>query len=539
MKPEHYQYSDQAPPQPQYGYGQPQYGQPVDVYGQPAPSFAPDVTPLKPEAPPAAACRDLPWAVLFLVNVAVVLALVALYGKDAIADDASTKTSTSSSSDRFLSSKDTRNTLVLAGVLAVVALVLAQASVSLIVRYARCMIYTSLWFSFASSVAMVVLAFSIHNYVLGAIGIIVALFTLCYVYAVRSRIPFAVANLHVAAAAVSKHWSTYLVSLLLTLVQIAWVILWSLAFLGVFNKLRSNTDVSGLADGETCRVSSDCQSKSCVYSASYGRYCASSSSRFYKNSGGSYAAYFFLLVSFYWGLQVFKNISHTTVAGTVATFWYNAESAGATGASLKRATTTSLGSICFGSLLVAVIQALRQLAQQAQDEGDWLACIAQCILSCLQSIIEYINRWAYIYVGIYGYKFTQAGRAVFDLFHQRGFDAIINDDLIGNMLNLVAFGVGIICALIGVAVAQWGNFVSFDNSSVVLGLLGLFIGVGVAITPLSVVDSAVATIFVCFAEDPAAFQRSHPDLYQPLVTEWHNLYPEMIAAAGYWTPVMC
>lgn len=28
--------------------------------------------------------------------------------------------------------------------------------------------------------------------------------------------------------------------------------------------------------------------------------------------------------------------------------------------------------------------------------------------------------------------------------------------------------------------------------------------------------------------------QSHPDLYQPLVTEWHNLYPEIMVQSGYW-----
>jgi hypothetical protein len=60
----------------------------------------------------------------------------------------------------------------------------------------------------------------------------------------------------------------------------------------------------------------------------------------------------------------------------------------------------------------------------------------------LQSLMEYFNRWAYVYVGIYGYKFTQAGKAVFQLFKQRGFDAVINDDLIGNVLGFAALGVG-------------------------------------------------------------------------------------------------
>lgn len=61
--------------------------------------------------------------------------------------------------------------------------------------------------------------------------------------------------------------------------------------------------------------------------------------------------------------------------------------------------TTSFGSICFGSLIVAIIQALRQLAHQARQNGDAgiLACIAECILGCLESIAEYFNKWAFIY----------------------------------------------------------------------------------------------------------------------------------------------
>jgi hypothetical protein len=56
--------------------------------------------------------------------------------------------------------------------------------------------------------------------------------------------------------------------------------------------------------------------------------------------------------------------------------------------------------------------------------------------------MEYLNRWAYVYVGIYGYSFTRAGRAVSQLFHQRGFTALINDDLVRIVVRLAAIGVG-------------------------------------------------------------------------------------------------
>lgn len=72
--------------------------------------------------------------------------------------------------------------------------------------------------------------------------------------------------------------------------------------------------------------------------------------------------------------------------------------------SFCRATTYSFGSICFGSFLVALVQALRALANMAREHNDMqlLLCIVECILACIQGIIEYFNQWAYVYVGLYG-----------------------------------------------------------------------------------------------------------------------------------------
>ena len=100
--------------------------------------------------------------------------------------------------------------------------------------------------------------------------------------------------------------------------------------------------------------------------------------------------------------------------------------------------------------------------------------------------------------------------------------------------ELFTFFLGLICAGVGVLIAETTDAVVFQNSTAFLAILGLVIGIGVAVTPLAVIDSSVATIFVCFAEDPAAFQQSHPELYAPLVQEWHNLYPEIMAHAGYY-----
>lgn len=128
------------------------------------------------------------------------------------------------------------------------------------------------------------------------------------------------------------------------------------------------------------------------------------------------------------------------------------------------ALTTSFGSICFGSLIAAIVQALRALANEAQNNGDaqLLACIAQCVLACIQSCVEYFNKWAFIYVGLYGYSYLEAGKNVITLFRNRGWDAIIADDLIGNVLLLVSIIVGGITGVVGIIVQTTSTF--FDNT---------------------------------------------------------------------------
>ena len=111
--------------------------------------------------------------------------------------------------------------------------------------------------------------------------------------------------------------------------------------------------------------------------------------------------------------QVFQNIIHVTIAGVVSTWWFVPQDANsccstAIQDSFVRATTTSFGSICFGSLLVAIVTTLKALVenvrQQDNSERDgceaFLLCIVDCLLSCLEDMLEYFNKFAYIYVGM-------------------------------------------------------------------------------------------------------------------------------------------
>jgi multisubunit Na+/H+ antiporter MnhC subunit len=183
-----------------------------------------------------------------------------------------------------------------------------------------------------------------------------------------------------------------------------------------------------------------------------------------------------------------------------------------------------------GGLVVAIIQALRQVANAAKNNNDlwFLACIAECILACLASIVEYINKWAFVYVGIYGFDYIRSAKEVYSLFMNRGWEAIIADSLISDTLFLVSLVVGAIMGSIAVLLQYTSQTFTQDTGNDALGIaffLGFIVGLSITSILMSVIGSAVNTVIVLFAEAPNEFQRNHPELSQRMRTLWAQVYP--------------
>merc|ERR1711971_1035312 len=100
---------------------------------------------------------------------------------------------------------------------------------------------------------------------------------------------------------------------------------------------------------------------------------------------------FVLLVSLYWNLEVLKNIGHCAVCGVAATWFfseYQGQHRDPTLRSLGRAVTTSLGSVAFGSLGVALVSALREavLTTRSLSKHQLSRAVLDCLLTCLQRV---------------------------------------------------------------------------------------------------------------------------------------------------------
>jgi hypothetical protein len=105
----------------------------------------------------------------------------------------------------------------------------------------------------------------------------------------------------------------------------------------------------------------------------------------------------------------------------------------------------------------------------------------------------------------------------------RGWTAIINDDLISKALSCGVVALSVITMICGVLLSLLFDLYAFssvtsDNASAAAtswaklallgGVIGLLVGIFVGIVLVNALDSAVAMVFVCFAEDPLALQVS-------------------------------
>eukprot|EP01085_Mycamoeba_gemmipara_P005640 Mycagemm_TRINITY_DN8983_c0_g2::TRINITY_DN8983_c0_g2_i1::g.5640::m.5640 type:complete len:218 gc:universal TRINITY_DN8983_c0_g2_i1:225-878(+) len=211
-----------------------------------------------------------------------------------------------------------------------------------------------------------------------------------------------------------------------------------------------------------------------------------------------------------------------TVSGVCATQYflqgseYGMPSNPSLGAS-KRALSTSFGSVCLGSLLVAILQTLRALVSTIRGRDSVLACIADCILGCLENLIRYFNRYAFTQCAIYGKTYCQAARATYDLIFSHGFEAVVNDNLIGFVLGMGCFLGAAATAAIGAAAGA----IIIRDYWIFICVVCFFIGFTMFLIVSEVIDSAVATYFVCFAQDPQVLQRNNPDLYHKLVSTYN------------------
>eukprot|EP00020_Sapocribrum_chincoteaguense_P009017 CAMPEP_0170741986 /NCGR_PEP_ID=MMETSP0437-20130122/6507_1 /TAXON_ID=0 /ORGANISM="Sexangularia sp." /LENGTH=460 /DNA_ID=CAMNT_0011080585 /DNA_START=110 /DNA_END=1492 /DNA_ORIENTATION=+ len=231
----------------------------------------------------------------------------------------------------------------------------------------------------------------------------------------------------------------------------------------------------------------------------------------WATGGTAKVLWVFLVLSLYWTSEVIRNVYTCTVAGVASTWYFlggvrNAIPSNPTLKSFKRATTTSFGSICFGSLIVALIETIRALVRSARSrQNALLLCLVDCLLSCIEGIVRYFNSYAYVLVATYGRSYCDSAKTCFQMFKDLGLFAMINDVIVFRVIGLVTFVGGLVGGLLGALIGRIiisAHIDGFEHLWVVSGVAG-FLSTMVVFNSLnSVLTASIRSIFVNFALEP-------------------------------------
>lgn len=247
----------------------------------------------------------------------------------------------------------------------------------------------------------------------------------------------------------------------------------------------------------------------------------------------------FVIFATYYMSEVLKNIIRVTVSGIYGSWYYCYKSDQgmprhpALGA-FRRAMTYSFGSICFGSLIVAFINFVRELLNMARQANaanggslgvDFLLCCINCVIGIIDWLVTYFNNYAYTYIALYGKAYIPAARDTWQIVKARGIDALVNDCLIGNVLTFGSTTIGFLTALLGYLYLKLTDpaYNSGGGFYPIIVAFSFLIGVQIGnITTVSI-GTGVQAFFVALAKDPDVFRMSYPDVYERLL----ETYPQV------------
>jgi len=135
----------------------------------------------------------------------------------------------------------------------------------------------------------------------------------------------------------------------------------------------------------------------------------------------------YMIFMFFWTTQFIVAMGQLVIAMSVATWYFTRDKStigsGTMWKSLKSMMIFHTGTAAFGSLIIAIVQTIRAylswLQKQAKDSGnkvaEYVLCICQCCLWCLEKCLKFLNKNAYIQAAIFNYGFCKSAKEAFFL----------------------------------------------------------------------------------------------------------------------------
>ncbi|KAG5416760.1 PNS1 [Candida metapsilosis] len=449
--------------------------------------------------------NDWPFTIFFLL---VVAGFIAVAG---ITVNALRKTYADQGSGIYGSANSftvNRNTVILFAFVIVLAIVMAALGLLFIRAFAKQFIYVACVLNVVLSIGTAIFYFVEHYYSAAIVFLIFGLFAAYCYWRSRGRIPLSATILRIVIDVMKQYPSTLVTAFFGLVISAGFGILFSVVIVSTYVKYKPN------ADNTACEVGGG----SC-------------------SQGKLIGVLVFVFFAGYYISEVIKNVIHVVISGIYGTWYYLSNSdQGAPRhpalSSLKRALTYCFGSICFGSLIVAFIQLVRQLLNIVRSQfvdsfaGECALIIVDFIVGFIDWLVQYFNRYAYSYVALYGKPYIRSAKDTFDMFRFKGMDALVNDMFINVALNFYSLFVAYLSSLLAYLYLKFTKpgYNRDGNYYAPIVAFTFLISMQIASITLSVIGSGVAAFFVCLSKDPEVLQMSQRD---ELFNEIQRNYPQV------------
>lgn len=138
-------------------------------------------------------------------------------------------------------------------------------------------------------------------------------------------------------------------------------------------------------------------------------------------------AFLFLLFCWFWTSEFIVAVGQLVIALCFSAWYFTREKSNISSLTVHWAVRVTfmyhVGTAAYGSLIIAIIKTIRAvisyIQKKAKKSGNailqYILCMIQCCMWCLEKIMKFINKHAYIITAIYGYSFCKSARKAFFL----------------------------------------------------------------------------------------------------------------------------
>ena len=510
--------------------------------------------------------NDIIFLFIFILHLIIILTIAITFGSVALTHiGAGTATLSNSGVLDYASPINRRESFSLvlgSGVVISVSIALSMSWIFFLSKFASYFITSLISSIIFLTIIFAAVAISLNFALVGILMLSFALLILISSLFFRPRIDFAAANLRVACTATLSSPTILLSSSMIQLLQGLFTLVWAIAVYGVATN-NDETIVQNLQKNLSFNMNQcitykysgqlsidENLSLQCVDVVCQACVCGGKllTDRACFNAKLYTYGYVCMLFSLLWTCGVCSSVVQCSTASIVSKWWSGnrrledpSDSAGedengsgnmswCTGflseSGLQRSLTTSLGSLCFGSLLVAIVRSIRTMLRlfvrqnkatisdssssssssaSSTNSRTCLGSILAYALKIMEKAMLYFNRYAFCYVGVHGDSFIKASKSVMALFRGKGWlNVLINDDIIDFVITVSNFAIGIVTMMSGYYFSYFMGLTGVNLT--LLTTLGFLSGYFTSRTTLSIISAAVSTVYICFAEKPEIFK---------------------------------